>query len=245
MLKTKASYRWHYANLRPRTRAESAARQAALNYHNTVPQETRDGIADLENQARDIRKRTSTEGVDAQFEWIPDPRLTRARENLYNRTMELSWNVKTIMGLVMQENIQASKTMDDKLDKLNEKYTVCVETFHHMRFVTRDSLHFTLLKRRMATSQGGKEITPRIKREPGGTSASQRSARALLQEVLQRCPSCWKRTTLSDLSLVQSVSTQFWFHALWACYFCPFDQKAKGQTICRSHGNLDEGYTIT
>lgn len=90
LLKTKASYRWHYANLRPRTRAESAARQAALNYHNTVPQETRDGIADLENQARDIRRRTSTEGVDAQFEWIPDPRLTRARENLYSRTIELS-----------------------------------------------------------------------------------------------------------------------------------------------------------
>lgn len=36
--------------------------------------------------------------------------------------------MKTILGLALQENIQANKALEDKLDKLNNKFTVYVET---------------------------------------------------------------------------------------------------------------------
>ena len=107
-------------------------------------------ISEMENRARIIRRRTNAKDIDAQFEWIPDLRFTKAKENLYNRTIELSWQLKTILGLALQEKSQAIKTLEDKMDKLYDKFTVYMEIFHHMCFVT-DSPHYALLKRQMTT----------------------------------------------------------------------------------------------
>lgn len=83
--------RWDNPNMQPRTRSGTSARRATLNYVVSSNPKTQDRIHNLELQAQNIRRRVTTEEVDTHFEWIPDPSLTRARENLYSHTIELSW----------------------------------------------------------------------------------------------------------------------------------------------------------
>lgn len=58
----------------------------------------------MEDCASDIRQHISTEVVEEKFNWILDPSFTRPQENLYTRTIEVNWNLKTILGMAMQDN---------------------------------------------------------------------------------------------------------------------------------------------
>ena len=59
------------------------------------------------------------------------------------------------------------------MDKLYDKFTVYVETVHHMRFVTKDSPHYEFLKHRVASTQEGNLTAPSIKRELKVTNVSE------------------------------------------------------------------------
>ena len=56
---------------------------------------------------------------------------------------------KNNYGLGATGEQPSTKTLEAKMDMLNEKFIVYVDIIHHRRFVTKDSPHYPLLKRRM------------------------------------------------------------------------------------------------
>lgn len=58
------------------------------------------------------------------------------------------------MGLALQENNESTKNMEAKMDMLNGKFTVYVDTFHHSRFITKDSPHYALLEENCVDAGG-------------------------------------------------------------------------------------------
>lgn len=115
----------------------------------------------------------ATEEIDAEFAWILDPILIGVRENLYTCKIETWWKMKTIMGLAMQELEEHSKTLETNIDWLTEKFVVYIEAIHHCRFITRDVLNYTVIKKKSivkvySTTKG----TLSIKKEDHGASMS-------------------------------------------------------------------------
>ena len=80
---------WDFPSMNPTIREKSASWQVALNYETMVNSETRHRVMELEGQARLVCHRIIIEEVDEEFNWIPDPRLMSARENLFSRAIEL------------------------------------------------------------------------------------------------------------------------------------------------------------
>jgi len=115
----------------------------------------------------------SSEEVAKEFEWIPDPSLTRAMENLYTHVIDLSWQLKMLLDLAMQEQGEMSKVVEEKIDMLTEKFVVYVEPIHHCRFVTKESSHYTMLKKWATTGvRSPVEFSPNIKKEATSASSS-------------------------------------------------------------------------
>jgi len=64
-------------------------RHTALNYTVEVNTKTQERISILEAQARALHRGVPLEEVDADFAWIPDLALTKARENLYACSIDI------------------------------------------------------------------------------------------------------------------------------------------------------------
>ena len=114
----------------------------------------------MEDCASDIRQHISTEVVEEKFNWILDPSFTRPQENLYTRTIEVNWNLKTILGMAMQDNTQSWKVLQEKVDRLNDKFTVYVESVHHRKFITKDSPMSEWFKAICSKKQNGDRTSP-------------------------------------------------------------------------------------
>jgi len=101
----------------------------------------------METTAHIRQRETPSEAVDSSLSWIVDPGLTRPRENLYSKTIDLHWHTKTLLAIALQEQKDSNKELERKIDSLTEKFVAYVKEVHHMHFIDSSSPHYAILKR--------------------------------------------------------------------------------------------------
>lgn len=109
--------------------------------------------------------------VKNEFIEIPDPSLSKAKEYLYACTIDLSWQRKTLHRLTMEENTEISMVVEEKIDNINDKFVIYVDSVHHYCFVTKLYPHYKVLKKRATTKiHSSGDDSSSVKKEVVGAS---------------------------------------------------------------------------
>lgn len=97
--------------------------------------------------------------------------------------------MKTILCLALQEQVERSKVVENKINSFTKKVVIFVEAVHHYRFITRESSQYTVLKKKStAKVHSPINCSPSIKKEMAGASSSHLSALAPQEGSTQECP---------------------------------------------------------
>jgi hypothetical protein len=88
-------------------------------YEESVPEEDKAKMAELEEEVRQIRQFQEDEEVEAQLGgFIPDLGCTKSRNSKFFRTLELYWHTKTLVAIGMLPKEQDFRQLKSRQEAL-------------------------------------------------------------------------------------------------------------------------------
>lgn len=93
--------------------------EKARSYHSAIPTQAKVEIQDAEEDAFVSHNRVTDDEVRVDFvELIPDPGNTRGRATLYQKTLDMIWSHKLVLGKALTDCNEAQVEILMQLDKL-------------------------------------------------------------------------------------------------------------------------------
>jgi hypothetical protein len=99
--------------LKKKTRIENATRDVARMYQATVPHKGKYVVENWEEELKVERESKDKNKIAQEVDWIIDMGTTRTRETLYQKTLEMVWHTKMLIGKV-KENQEETRKEDQR-----------------------------------------------------------------------------------------------------------------------------------
>jgi hypothetical protein len=90
-------------NPRQISRMEQAEKDTEGTFHTLVAPKGKATINRLEKAINEKRKGKTWDALRQEVDWVTDPGATKPRETLYQKTVEMAWQTKMLIGKVSLE----------------------------------------------------------------------------------------------------------------------------------------------
>jgi hypothetical protein len=102
------------------TRIENVAREAVRMYQTSVPQKGKEVVESWEEEIKVERGSKEMDKIAQEVDWIRDMGVTRTRETLYHRTLEMAWVTKMLIGKVKADRDETRREEQLEMKSLLE-----------------------------------------------------------------------------------------------------------------------------